>query len=70
MTFVPAAAQSSGRTVVVAAVEGHVAGLFGLVDTLRPEAKHVVSELGRMGLEVKMYFINHVCVCVHRQAVR
>lgn len=44
--------QSSGRTVVVAAVEGHVAGLFGLVDTLRPEAKGVVSELTRMGLEV------------------
>lgn len=44
--------QSSGRTVVIAAVEGHVAGLFGLVDTLRPEAKGVVSELTRMGLEV------------------
>lgn len=46
------AAQSSGRTVVIAAIEGHVAGLFGLVDTLRPEAKNVVSELSRMGLEV------------------
>ncbi|CAN0581937.1 unnamed protein product, partial [Laminaria digitata] len=44
--------QSSGRTVVIAAVEGQVAALFGLVDTLRPEAKAVVSELGRMGLEV------------------
>lgn len=39
---------------VIAAVEGHVAGLFGLVDTLRPEAKGVVSELTRMGLEVWM----------------
>lgn len=47
--------QSSGRTVVIAAVEGHVAGLFGLVDTLRPEAKGVISELTRMGLEVRMY---------------
>eukprot|EP00903_Cladosiphon_okamuranus_P006647 g6490.t1 len=46
--------QSSGRTVVIAAVEGHVASLFGLVDTLRPEAKGVVSELTRMGLEVWM----------------
>lgn len=46
--------QSSGRTVVIAAVEGHVVGLFGLVDTLRPEAKGVVSELTRMGLEVWM----------------
>lgn len=44
--------QNSGRTVVIAAVEGHVAGLFGLVDTLRPEAKGVVSELTRMGSEV------------------
>lgn len=48
--------QSSGRTVVIAAVEGHVAGLFGLVDTLRPEAKGVVSELTRMGLEVHMKY--------------
>ncbi|CAM9129320.1 unnamed protein product, partial [Hapterophycus canaliculatus] len=46
--------QSAGRTVVVAAIEGHVACLFGLVDTLRPEAKAVVSELSRMGLEVWM----------------
>lgn len=37
---------------MIAAIEGHVAGLFGLVDTLRPEARHVVSELCRMGLEV------------------
>lgn len=44
--------QSSGRTVVVASVEGYIAGLFGLVDTLRPEAHKVVSELTRMGLEV------------------
>jgi len=35
-------------------VEGYVAGLFGLVDTLRPEAHRVVSELTRMGLEVWM----------------
>lgn len=37
---------------VIAAIEGHVAGVFGLVDTLRPEAKGVVSELTGMGLEV------------------
>ncbi|CAN0520329.1 unnamed protein product, partial [Ectocarpus sp. 12 AP-2014] len=46
--------QSSGRTVVIAAIERHVAGVFGLVDTLRPEAKGVVSELTGMGLEVWM----------------
>lgn len=39
---------------VVAAVEGHVCGLFGLVDTLRPEVKGVVEQLGRQGLEVWM----------------
>lgn len=50
--------QSSGRTVVIAAVEGHVAGLFGLVDTLRPEAKGVVSELTRMGLEVRVCYMS------------
>lgn len=44
--------QSSGRTVVVAAIERQFAAMFGLVDTLRPEAKEVVFELERMGLEV------------------
>lgn len=39
---------------MIAAIEGQFAGLFGLVDTLRPEATAVVSELGRMGLEVSM----------------
>lgn len=37
---------------VVAAIEGHVACLFGLVDMLKPEAREVVSELTSMGLEV------------------
>ncbi|CAB1097064.1 unnamed protein product [Ectocarpus sp. CCAP 1310/34] len=46
--------KSSGRTVVITAIERHVAGVFGLVDTLRPEAKGVVSELTGMGLEVWM----------------
>lgn len=32
---------------------GYIAGLFGLVDTLRPEAHEVVSELTRVGLEVR-----------------
>lgn len=57
--------QSSGRTVVVAAIERQFAALFGLVDTLRPEAKEVVSELERMGLEVgRVYppYRNPVCV--------
>lgn len=39
---------------VVAAIEGHVCGLFGLVDTIRPESKDVVAELGRLGLDVWM----------------
>ena len=44
--------QSSDRTVVVATIDGFPAAVFGLVDTLRPEASQVVSELRRMGLEV------------------
>lgn len=39
---------------MAAAIEGHVCGLFGLVDTLRPEVKDVVDQLGRQGLEVWM----------------
>lgn len=46
--------QTSGRTVVVASIEGHICGLFGLVDTVRPEAKDIVAELDKQGLEVWM----------------
>lgn len=48
------AGQTMGRTVVVAAIEGRFAALFGLMDTVRPEVKDVVAELQRRKLEVWM----------------
>lgn len=46
--------KSLGRTVVVAAIEGQLSGLFALVDTLRPEAREVVAELRRRKFDVWM----------------
>ncbi|KAL2919726.1 Cu(2+)-transporting P-type ATPase [Polyrhizophydium stewartii] len=46
--------EAQGRTVVFAALEGHLAALFALADTLKPEAAAVVRALRRMGIEVAM----------------
>jgi Cu2+-exporting ATPase len=43
---------TSGKTLVYIAVEGELAGLIALQDTIRPDAKETVSKLKKMGLEV------------------
>lgn len=51
------AAQSladEGRTAMFVAVEGEAAGLIGVADTLKPEAKQAVAELKGLGLDVYM----------------
>lgn len=48
------ALESQGKTVVYVAVEGALAGLIALKDQLRPEAQATVSELQKMGLQVKL----------------
>jgi Cu+-exporting ATPase len=45
---------AQGRTVVIAAVDGAVAAVFAIADTLRPEAAAVVANLKRRGLRVVM----------------
>ena len=45
---------AQGRTVVVAAIDGSVAGVFAIADALRPESKAVVTNLKRRGLRVVM----------------
>jgi Cu+-exporting ATPase len=45
---------AQGRTVVIAAVDGAVAAVFAIADTLRPEASAVVANLKRRGLRVVM----------------
>lgn len=49
-----AALQDEGKTVVLVAVGGTLAGVIGIADTLKPTAKSAVSELKRMGLAVMM----------------
>ncbi|WP_158965250.1 heavy metal translocating P-type ATPase [Chachezhania sediminis] len=46
--------QDAGRTPVFVAVDGEVAGLFGIADRIRPEARAVVKALQNRGIEVAM----------------
>jgi Cu+-exporting ATPase len=46
--------EQEGKTAVHVAVDGHAAGLLAIADTLKPEAREAVAELGRLGLEVAM----------------
>jgi Zn2+/Cd2+-exporting ATPase len=41
---------AAGRTVIVAALDGRVMGMFVLEDTLRPEAKEVIIRLKKLGV--------------------
>ncbi|MSS72935.1 MAG: copper-translocating P-type ATPase [Candidatus Latescibacteria bacterium] len=43
-----------GRTAVFIAVEGQAAGLVGIADEVKPEARAAISRLREMGLEVAM----------------
>ncbi len=44
----------NGKTVMFLGVDGKAAGVIGLADTLKPNAKAVVAEVRRMGVEVAM----------------
>ncbi|MGQ9556496.1 MAG: heavy metal translocating P-type ATPase [Desulfurispora sp.] len=46
--------EQAGKTAVFAVLDGEVAGLLALADTLKPEAASVVERLQQMGLEVWM----------------
>jgi Cu+-exporting ATPase len=45
---------TQGRTVIFVAVDGYVAALISLADTIKPEAHAVVKCLKRMGIKVAM----------------
>jgi P-type Cu2+ transporter len=45
---------AAGKTVVYVAVDGELAGLIGVQDTLRPDAKATVERLRQMGLRVML----------------
>jgi len=44
--------QSKGKTVMFLAVDGQIAGVVGLADTLKPGAGAVITELKNLGIEV------------------
>jgi len=44
----------NGKTVMFLGVDGKAAGVIGLADTLKPNARAVVAEVRRMGIEVAM----------------
>jgi P-type Cu+ transporter len=46
--------RSQGKTVILLAVNGKLAGLIGVADTIKDDAREVVSELKQMGMEVWM----------------
>lgn len=48
------ALEQRGRTVALVAVDGVLAGLFGLADDLKPNARRAVQALQRLGLRVVM----------------
>ncbi|MGB3534132.1 MAG: heavy metal translocating P-type ATPase [Microcoleaceae cyanobacterium] len=43
-----------GKTIVYVAVNNNLTGVIGISDPLKPEAKHTVEQLQKMGLEVKI----------------
>lgn len=54
--------EREGKTVVLAATRGKVRAVIAIVDTIRDEAREVMSELKRMGLEVAMVTGDHKIV--------
>ncbi len=48
------ALESEGKTAMLVAVDGHLAGVVACADTLKPFARETVAALRRMGLETAM----------------
>ena len=48
------ALESEGKTAMLVAVDGHLAGIVACADTLKPFAQETVAALRRMGLETAM----------------
>ena len=46
--------EAEARTVVLMAIDGKLAGIFGIMDTLKENSSEAVSELHRLGLKVAM----------------
>ena len=51
--------EAAGRTVIAVADNGELLGVLGISDTLRPEARAVVGELGARGIDTWMITGDH-----------
>ena len=49
----------SGNTISIVAIDGKIAGVIGVADTIRPTAKKTVTALQALGLEVAMITGDH-----------
>ncbi len=49
----------TGKTPIIIAIDGHVEGIFGIADTIRPESKEAVQQLTTAGLNVVMLTGDH-----------
>ncbi len=48
-----------GKTPILVAINGHVEGIIGVADTIRPESKEAIQQLTNAGLEVVMLTGDH-----------
>jgi len=46
--------ESQGKTAVILSVDGHIAGIIGIADTLKPTAKDAVRAIKDLGIKVVM----------------
>jgi len=49
----------AGKTPILVAINGHVEGIIGIADTIRPESKEAVQQLTKTGLVVVMLTGDH-----------
>ncbi len=50
---------SAGKTPIFVGINGHVEGVIGIADTIRPESKEAIRQLSQAGLEVVMLTGDH-----------
>jgi len=49
----------NGKTPILVGINGHVEGVLGIADTIRPESKKAIQQLRKAGLEVVMLTGDH-----------
>jgi len=50
---------AAGKTPIFVAINGHVEGVIGIADTIRPESKEAIQQLTKAGLDIVMLTGDH-----------